>query len=91
MPTRSTEASMSRYTILLYQEPEEGGYSVLVPSLPGCVTQGDTIEEALSNAREAISGHVATLEDMGEEVPEDETPPSMITIEVETAPAGMRG
>jgi predicted RNase H-like HicB family nuclease len=73
---------MRRYTVLLYPEPEEGGYSVLVPSLPGCVTQGDTVEEALSNAREAISGHVATLEQLGEDVPEEEVPPAVATIEL---------
>ena len=41
------------YRILLRKEPE-GGYTVLVPSLPGCVTYGDTIEQAIEMAREAI-------------------------------------
>jgi len=36
------------------QEEENGGYSVWVPSLPGCASQGDTVEEAMKNIREAI-------------------------------------
>ncbi len=39
------------YKILLRKEPE-GGYTVIVPSLPGCITYGDTIEEAIKMAKE---------------------------------------
>jgi predicted RNase H-like HicB family nuclease len=59
------------YTIVLEPDPEAGGFTVLVPALPGCVTEGATVEEALANAREAIS---LTLEDRmarGEPVPDD--------------------
>ena len=42
-------------TFKVVLEPsEEGGYTVYVPALPGCVSEGDTIEEALQNIREAI-------------------------------------
>jgi predicted RNase H-like HicB family nuclease len=44
----------SRFAVLL--EPDElGGFTVLVPSLPGVVTQGESVEEALENARDAIA------------------------------------
>ena len=57
-----------RYRVLI--EPnEEGGYTVTVPDLPGCVTQGDTIEEALQNAKEAIEGHLEALIDLGKAIP----------------------
>ncbi len=59
------------YTVILDTDPEAGGYTVLVPALPGCVTEGGTLEEVLANAREAIS---LTLEDLvahGEPIPED--------------------
>ncbi len=46
-----TKASL-RYTVLLY--PDEGVYSVVVPALPGCVTWGHTVDEALTMARDAI-------------------------------------
>jgi len=47
-----------RYTVILEKDSEEGGYTVSVPALPGCVTEGDTIEEALAMAKEAIIGHL---------------------------------
>lgn len=48
------------YQINLIPEPE-GGYTVLVPSLPGCVSYGATVEEATVHAREAIELHLANL------------------------------
>jgi predicted RNase H-like HicB family nuclease len=50
---------------------EDGGFTVEVPSLPGCISQGDTVEEALANIKEAIELHVADMIANGEEVPED--------------------
>ncbi len=42
---------------------EEGGFTVHVPSLPGCISQGDTREEALENIREAIELYLEPVED----------------------------
>jgi antitoxin HicB len=50
------------YHVVLEPDPE-GGYVVVIPAFPGCYSQGDTAEEALSNAREAI---LLTIEDMRE-------------------------
>jgi antitoxin HicB len=58
------------YRILLTPE-DEGGFSVAVPSLPGCFTQGETIEEAIEMAKEAITLYVESLEEDGEPVPDD--------------------
>ncbi|HEV3468266.1 MAG TPA: type II toxin-antitoxin system HicB family antitoxin [Pyrinomonadaceae bacterium] len=56
--------------VLLY--PGEDGYVVAeVPSLPGCVSQGRTRDEALANIQEAIALHVEVLRERGEPVPED--------------------
>jgi predicted RNase H-like HicB family nuclease len=56
--------------VLLY--PGEDGYLVAeVPSLPGCVSQGKTRDEALANVREAISLHEEVLRDRGEPIPDD--------------------
>jgi antitoxin HicB len=52
------------YRILLRKEPE-GGYTVIVPSLPGCVTYGDTIEEAINMAKEAIELYIESLKEHG--------------------------
>jgi antitoxin HicB len=59
------------YRILLRQEPE-GGYTVIVPSLPGCVTYGDTVEEAIEMAKEAIELYIESLKAHGEEIPTEE-------------------
>jgi predicted RNase H-like HicB family nuclease len=56
--------------VLLY--PGEDGYVVAeVPSLPGCVSQGKTRDEALANVREAISLHEEVLRERGEPIPDD--------------------
>jgi len=59
------------YRILLRKEPE-GGYTAMVPSLPGCITYGDTIEEAIEMAKEAIKLYIESLKNHGEEVPTEE-------------------
>jgi antitoxin HicB len=59
------------YRIMLSKEPE-GGYTVAVPRLPGCVTYGVTLEEAIENSREAISLYIESLLADGEEIPTEE-------------------
>jgi antitoxin HicB len=58
------------YRILLTPE-DEGGFSVSVPALPGCFTQGETIDEAIAMAKEAITLYVESLMEDGEPVPDD--------------------
>lgn len=70
------------YTILLEPASEEGGYTVTVPSLPGCVTQGDTLEEAIAMAKDAIRLFIETLVEHGEPIPEEREHPQIITIRV---------
>jgi antitoxin HicB len=55
------------YELVLIPEGE-GGYSVTVPALPGCVSQGETREEALAMIREAIEGYLESLEAHGDEL-----------------------
>ncbi len=59
------------YRVLLRKEPE-GGYTVMVPSLPGCVTYGSTIEEAIKMAKEAIGLYIDSLKKHGEDIPSEE-------------------
>lgn len=63
-------SSAHSYTILLRPEPE-GGYTVIVPMLLGCVTYGRTIAEAQRMAEEAISLYIETLQESNEEVPSE--------------------
>ncbi len=61
---------MYTYKLHLSKE-EEGGYTVLVPALPGCITYGEDIEEAISMAKEAISLYIDELKSRGEAIPDD--------------------
>lgn len=65
--------------VVLYKD-EDGYWVVECPSLKGCISQGKTKEEALSNIREAISGYVAALEEDGLPVPEDKFETFLVVV-----------
>ena len=48
---------------IILEQSEEGGYTAIVPSLPGCISEGDTKEEALKNIREAIELYLEPVDD----------------------------
>jgi len=58
------------YRILLRRE-SEGTYTVMVPSLPGCITWGESVEHAIDMAKEAIGAYVEVLKEEGEPIPDD--------------------
>jgi predicted RNase H-like HicB family nuclease len=60
------------FEIVIEKEPEDEGYSAYSPSLPGCFSNGRTIEEARRNVREAMEQQVAALLAHGEPVPQNE-------------------
>jgi len=70
-----------RYKILLRKE--DGAYTVIVPSLPGCLTFGHTVEEALEMAKEAIEGFMECMIARGEEVPVETDEAMICTVAVE--------
>jgi predicted RNase H-like HicB family nuclease len=59
------------YTVLLHAA-EEGGYWAEVPALPGCYSQGESIEETVRNMQEAIEAHLEALRQEGQQIPEEE-------------------
>lgn len=59
---------MSKFVVYL-QPAEEGGYVVSAPELPGCVTQGETRDEALEMIKDAIQGYLESLKAHGDAVP----------------------
>jgi antitoxin HicB len=71
---------MRKYTIILVPE-EEGGYCVEVPALPGCCTQGETREEAIAMAKEAIELYLQSCKEHCEPMPEESGVESVV-IEV---------
>ena len=52
----------------VFEEQEVGGYTVTVPALPGCISEGDTFEEAKTNITEAISAYLESVAKEGEEI-----------------------
>ncbi len=58
------------YRIMLNREPE-GGYTVTVPSLPGCVTYGENVDEAIVMAKEAIQLYIGSLVEHNEPIPDE--------------------
>ena len=62
------ESAELKFTILI-EKNEDQGYTVTVPSLPGCITQGDTWDETITNAKEAIAGHIEALRTLGKQIP----------------------
>jgi antitoxin HicB len=78
----NNETCEYQYTVLLHPDAEEGGYTVTVPALPGCVTQGETLEEAIAMAKDALRLHVESLIADGEPVPEERKHPQAIIISV---------
>ena len=58
-----------QYTVILEREPD-GGYVAIVPSLPGCVSQGDTHEDVMANIREAIDLYIEDCVESGDPVVE---------------------
>lgn len=72
----------SNYNIILQPEPE-GGWTVFVPSLPGCITYGKTVEEARAMAEDAIKGYLYVMKKNGEIIPAGNE--SMMTsVQIET-------
>ncbi|MCE5338229.1 MAG: type II toxin-antitoxin system HicB family antitoxin [Methanomicrobiaceae archaeon] len=50
-----------KFRVIIREDPEDGGYVVSCPAIPGCHSQGETLEEALENIKDAISGCIEVL------------------------------
>ena len=70
-----------KYAVIF--ERAHSNWAAYVPDLPGCMTTGRTLEETKANIQEAIAGHIQTLRDFGDPIPQ----PSSVAGEVEVTPA----
>jgi antitoxin HicB len=57
--------------VIFIPDVDSGGFTAIVPSLPGCVSEGDTFEEAVANIKEAIELYIEDMIEDGEKVPGD--------------------
>jgi len=75
------ETTPMRYPVIVTPDPEDGGFVAECPAIPGCVSEGDTVEQAMANIRDAIEGCIAVLREKGQPIP----PPAdslLATVEV---------
>jgi len=75
---------VSRYNVIFRPEPE-GGFTVIVPSLPGCVTYGKNLIEAKKMAIDAIQGYIISLKKHKETIFSDEED-FFASVEIKTVP-----
>jgi predicted RNase H-like HicB family nuclease len=73
---------MRTYTDDPDPDPDEGGYTVTVPALPGCVTQGETVEQCRERAVEAVAVHLEGLRKAGQPIPDERNHPQLLTVSV---------
>jgi predicted RNase H-like HicB family nuclease len=73
------------FNVVLRPEPE-GGFTAIVPAMPGCVTYGRTLEEAKAMAEDAVTGYIASLKKHKEAIPSDNDT-LVASLDLEYAPA----
>ena len=58
---------------VILEPSAEGGYTIIVPSLPGCISEGETKEEAIANVQESVELYLETVEDDSDYAPNEES------------------
>ena len=64
-------SSLIKYTVIHEPDDEGNEFTVEIPALPGCIIEGDTIEDTMAKVKEAIELFIETLKDLGKPIPED--------------------
>ena len=72
------------YTAIFEPDEETGGFTTTIPSLPGCISEGDTFEEALQNIKEAASLYIEIMQEQKREIPREKKGLIVTPIEVST-------
>lgn len=80
------DEAMHSYRATIEYDQEKGAYWGYVPALPGCFTEGHSIDEVVTNLQEAITGHLGDLRSVGRPIPEGDAPaqeePLHVTVTV---------
>ncbi|MBF0493213.1 MAG: type II toxin-antitoxin system HicB family antitoxin [Deltaproteobacteria bacterium] len=71
MKRKTKSKKIYKYTAFFEREEEDGGYTAYVPALPGCVSQGDSFEEAQKMIKDAIQCYLQVLEEDGDPIPKE--------------------
>ena len=78
---KSQSVEILKYDVIFEEDPE-GGYSAMVPNLPGCISEGETFEETKTNIADAIKLYLEDMAEAGEEIPEQNTKSFIGQVEV---------
>jgi len=76
-----------RYTVVMIPDEDVGGFTAFVPAIPGCVTQGETVEETLARAQDAASALLADYAETGEDIPTESVRTIVTTVEIDVSRA----
>jgi antitoxin HicB len=68
------------YSLAIEFHQDEGGYLAYFPALPGCHTWGDSYEQAVKNAEEALLGYLEALQKNGETIPQEDHPSGAVSL-----------
>jgi len=69
---KTLKKNVYQYTAIFESDKEAGGYSVTIPSLPGCISEGDTFEGALINIKEAANLYLEVMKERKRKIPGEE-------------------
>lgn len=69
---KTIKSNVFQYTAVFEPDKEQGGYTVSIPTLPGCISEGDTFEDALGNITEAAELYLSTMRKDKEKIPMEE-------------------
>lgn len=81
---KTIKQKIYQYTAVFEPDNETGGFTVTIPTLPGCISEGDTFEEAVKNIKGAIQAYLLSLIKDGEPVPAEMERPVVGTVSVIT-------
>ena len=81
MKDKKITKKILEYTVV-FEPDEKGGYVVYVPSLPGCVTEGDTFEQAVAMVKDAIRGYLEVLKEENQEIPIEKNSPIVTKVSI---------
>jgi len=72
MKRKKINKKIYQYTAVFEPDIKKGGYTVAIPSLPGCISEGDTFEDALKNIQEAAGLYLEVMKQYQEKIPKEE-------------------
>ena len=74
---------MQEVTYTVHIEPaEESGYVAYFPALPGCHTQGETLEEVIAMAKDALAGYIEALKERGQTIPRENSVSKLVGLDL---------